>query len=337
MKKIILVFITISLASIAQARDPVRLGNDAWPPFIVAGKQQGTAEQLVCEALQRSGWSCSVEVKDWETVLNEARIGVIDGVAAAWRTPERETYLLFSEPYLSNRIIPVINGSNPLSIDSVADLSGMRVAMVQDYAYGDEIDAAAPDFEVIGVKNSSRAMKSVLQGKADVALVDELVARDELFKSEMSGLTALETVLALRSLHLAVSRRHPLAAAIIDDFQRAYKLMLADGTVNEILNVDWLATDFGQSGTMDVVLRSGSTLDTLSYPSSTNSVYALENSEYQKMRSRNLDNSNVNYQVEGKSYSTLQSALEDVFGKDTVCKHKNFTSEFDCTDLFKQR
>ena len=28
---------------------------------------------------------------------------------------------------------------------------------------------------------------------------------------------------------------------------------------------------------------------------------------------------------------------DDVFGKDTVCKHKNFTSQFDCTDLFKKR
>lgn len=337
MNKTILILITLALASTALAREPLRLANDAWPPFIITGKQQGTAEQLVCEALRRSGWSCSVDVKEWETVLNEVRVGVIDGVAAAWRTPERETYMLFSEPYLSNRIVPVIAAENPVSIESLADLSGLRVAMVKDYAYGDELEAAAPGFEVVSEKNSQRAMKAVLQGKADVALVDELVARDELYKSEMSRLTALDTVLAIRNLHLAVSRRHPLAQGIVDDFQRAYKIMLQDGTVNEILNVDWLATDFGQSGTMDVVLRSGSSLDTLANPSSSGSVYALETSEYQTMRGKGLENSDVNYKVEGKSYSSLQSALEEVFGKDTVCKHKNFTSEFDCTDLFKQR
>ena len=54
------------------------------------------------------------------------------------------------------------------------------------------------------------------------------------------------------------------------------------------------------------------------------------------MRQRDFDPSRANYQVEGKSYSSLQTALDDVFGKDTVCKHKNFTSEFDCTDLFKK-
>ena len=174
-------------------------------------------------------------------------------------------------------------------------------------------------------------------GAADVALVDELVAHNELDTSEVTGVTVTDSILAYRSLHFAVSRQHPLAEAIIDDFHRAYKLMLADGTVNEILNINWLASDFGQSGEIDVVLRSGVSLDDLSYPSDDGSVYALENSEYQYMRQRGLDSSRVNYQVEGKSYSSLQSALEDVFGKDTVCKHKNFTSQFDCSDLFKKR
>ena len=153
----------------------------------------------------------------------------------------------------------------------------------------------------------------------------------------MKNLTALDTILAFRSLHLAISRKNPLAAVIIDDFHRSYKLMLADGTVNEILNVDWLATDFGQAGNLNVVLRPGVSLDDLSAPTGTESVYALEDSEYQYMRNRNLDSSRVNYQVDGESYSSLQTALDSVFGKDTVCKHKNFTSQFDCSDLFKKR
>jgi polar amino acid transport system substrate-binding protein len=337
LKKLILVLIAISLITSLQAKEPLRLRNDAWPPFILTGKTEGTAEQLVCEALRRSGWGCSVEVEDWESVLNQARIGAIDGVAAAWLTPERETYMLFSEPYLTNRIVAVINNDNPVDIESLADLSGLRVALVGDYAYGEEVESATDQFEVLKVKNSERGIKAVLSGKADVALVDELVARSELYKSEMKNLTALDTILAFRSLHLAISRKNPLAAVIIDDFHRSYKLMLADGTVNEILNVDWLATDFGQAGNLNVVLRPGVSLDDLSAPTGTETVYALEDSEYQYMRNRNLDSSRVNYQVDGESYSSLQTALDSVFGKDTVCKHKNFTSQFDCSDLFKKR
>jgi polar amino acid transport system substrate-binding protein len=337
LKKFALVLIAVFLCSLAEANEPLLLSNDSWPPFIIKGSEQGTAEMLVCQALERSGWPCTVKVSNWESVLNEARIGAIDGIAAAWRTPDRESYLLFSEPYLTNRIVPVVNSKHPADVKSIADLAGLRVAMVANYAYGDEITAAAPGFEVIDAKNSKEAIKDVRNGAADVALVDELVARNELDTSEVTGVTITDSVLAFRSLHFAVSRQHPLAEAIIDDFHRAYKLMLADGTVNEILNINWLATDFGQSGKMDVVLRSGVSLDDLSYPSDDGSVYALEKSEYQYMRQRGFDSSRVNYQVEGKSYSSLQSALEEVFGKDTVCKHKNFTSQFDCSDLFKKR
>jgi polar amino acid transport system substrate-binding protein len=164
LKKLTLVLITIFLFSQAEAKDPLMLSNDAWPPFIIKGSRQGTAEMLVCQALERSGWPCSVKVKDWENVLNEARIGAIDGIAAAWRNPDRETYLLFSEPYLTNRIVPVFNDKNPITVNSLEDLAGLRIAMVTDYAYGDEITAMASEFDVVKSKNSLHAIREVRNG-----------------------------------------------------------------------------------------------------------------------------------------------------------------------------
>ncbi len=337
MKKLVLVLIALSLATAVEAKDPLLLSNDTWPPFILEGNEQGTAEKLVCQALSLQGWPCKVEVKDWEIVLQEARIGSIDGIAAAWRNPDREQYLVFSEPYLSNRIIPVVHSRSDVTIARASDLAGLRVALVTDYAYGDTIEGLKADFTVVKARNSLDALKAVSSGKADTALVDELVARDKLDTPVMENLTMINMVLAFRDLHFAVSRQNPQAEEIIGDFQRGYKQMLADGTVNEILNVDWLATDFGQSGKLNVVMRSGVSLDELAAPSNDGEVFALEASEYDLLQQRDMDPNRVNYQVDGKSYSNLQSALDDVFGKDTPCKHKNYTSQFDCTDLFKKR
>jgi ABC-type amino acid transport substrate-binding protein len=316
LKKLVLVLIALSLATTVEAKDPLLLSNDTWPPFILEGDEQGTAERLVCQALSLQGWPCQVEVKDWEVVLQEARIGSIDGIAAAWRNPDRDQYLVFSEPYLSNRIIPVVHSRSDVTINRASDLAGLRVALVNDYAYGDTIEGLKAGFTVVKARHSLDALKAVTSGKADAALVDELVARDKLDTPVMENLTMINMVIAFRDLHFAVSRQNPLAEEIIADFQRGYKQMLSDGTVNEILNVDWLATDFGQSGNLNVVMRSGVSLDDLAAP---------------------RDPNRVNYQVDGKSYSNLQSALDDVFGKDTPCKHKNYTSQFDCTDLFKKR
>jgi polar amino acid transport system substrate-binding protein len=328
--------VVFSLSIQALAAESLQLANDEWPPFILEGSQQGTSERLVCEALQRAGRGCSVEVGEWNSVLKQARAGEIDGIAAAWRDADRETYLLFSEPYLTNRIVPVVRNDFDSFIKTVGDLAGMRVALVSDYSYGEEINAGG-DFESVPSRNSADALQKVRDRQADVALIDELVARNQLENEGGAGLTTLNSVLAFRSLHFAVSRQHPQAEAIIADFHRIYSLMLTDGTVNEILKVDWLATDFGQSGNVNVVMRKGISLDDLANPTDAGSVYALEDSEYQIMRQRNVDSSRVKYQVDGNSYSSLQTALNEVFGENTVCEHKEYSSEFDCSKLFKQR
>ncbi len=337
MKRFAFIFIALCLLSPIHAQETLVLSNDVWPPFIIDGAEQGTAEKIVCQALDRAGWECLVEVRDWETVLAQVKEGEIDGIAAAWRNPERETYLLFSQPYLTNRIVPVMNTNKPVHIQAAGDLVGLRIAMVTDFAYGDEIEAMIPEFELVGAKNPTEALRSVQEGYADAALVDELVARGLLEEGGFFGVMVTDAALAFRDLHFAVSRKHPRAEEIIADFHRTFEIMLDDGTVNEILNIDWLATDFGHTGQIDVVMRSGTSLDNLSNPTKEGSVYALERSEYQLMRQPTgvQQPARVNYQVEGKSHSSLQDALTEVFGKDVVCEHKEYSSEFDCSKLLK--
>jgi polar amino acid transport system substrate-binding protein len=332
-----LIAVICLLLSTAHAADPLVLGNDAWPPFIIEGPEQGSSERLVCEALERAGRGCEIRVDDWENVLSNAREGTIDGIAAAWRTPERETYLLFSEPYLTNRIVPLVSRDSSFRPKTLADLAGRRVALVPDYAYGDSVREATATFEVVAARSSQAAIEAVAQGRADVALVDELVARAHKENRPESRAEATDAVLAYRELHFAVSRSHPAAQDIIADFQRSYDLMLEDGSVNEALGVDWLATDLGDDGQLDLVLRKGVRFDDLEDPSKTGSAYALEQSGYRLMSQPGLDDSSVNYRVDGKSHSSLQNALVEVFGKDVVCTHKEYTSTLDCSKIFQNR
>ena len=337
MKNFLPSLLALALLPLANAAEPLVLGNAAWPPFIIEGDAEGTAEQLVCGALERSGWACSVQISDWETVLDDARMGTIDGIAATWQKPDLQNYLIFSEPYMTIRIVPVTSDSKRVAIQSVADLAGSRVAMVAGYTYGDAIAAMAPRFETIQSEDSLRAMKAVRDGAADVALVDLLVARNALDDSLVAGVIVSSVVLATTDLHFAVSRQNPDADEIMADFQRSFEAMLADGTVNQILDIDWLATDFGHSGQTDLVLRSGASLDKLHHPSEKGSVYSLGSSNYHYEAESGEDTSRVNYQVEGKSHSSLQSALNSVFGRELGCEHKEFSSEFDCTDVFKKK
>jgi ABC-type amino acid transport substrate-binding protein len=337
MRVFILAFTVAFFLPQALADQTLSLGNDAWPPFIIEGQEQGSSEKLVCEALDRAGWTCAIEVDDWDKVLEDTKEGLLDGIAAAWRSPEREQFLLFSDPYLTNRIVPVVTKDNPIRPQSIDDLTDKRVAMVPGYAYGDELQNASSSFNVVPVESAAEAIDAIRNGRADIALMDELVARAHLENVTQPDVEAINAVLAYRELHFAVSRQHPQAEEIIAEFHRVYDLMLKDGAVNEALGVDWLATDLGNDGKLDLVLRSGISFDDLANPSQSGSTYALEQSQYRMMSKSNLDYSQVNYQVEGKPHSSLQSALIEVFGKDVVCTHKEYSSEFDCSKLFKKR
>ena len=318
-------------------QDSITLANDEWPPFILADGKGGIAERLVCEALERSGHACTLEVEPWDVVLEKTRTGAFDGIAAAWRDADREAYLLFSEPYLTNQIVPVVRTDSNRVIESVGELTGLRVALVNDYAYGAEVTAAAASFETVKSRKSAAALEHVRLRRADVALIDELEARDRLGSSRSPDMKALVTVLAFRTLHFAVSKANPKAEQILADFHRAYASMLSDGTVNEILDVDWLATDFGDTGNVNVVMRNNADLDDLANPSEEGSMYAIDQAQYEWMGHRKVDDSRVKYQVGGETYSSLQSALNEAFGREMVCEHREYSSTFDCSDLLKKR
>lgn len=330
MKTLTLLISVTLLALPAAAQNNLRLGNDIWPPFIVQGDHQGTAEALVCQTLERAGYACEVIIGDWQQVIDDARGGDLDGIAAVWMTPERESFLLFSDAYLTNRLVPVLRAESAAEVTGAEDLAGLRVALVSGYAYGEKVDGMRQDFTAVEVPDSTAAMEAVRTGEADVALVDELVARQQITSAGDDPLYITSSVIASRSLHFAMSREDPRAAQVIELFNTTYRLMLQEGRVNEILNVDWLATDLGQDGLMDVVLRKGASLADLEDPSELDSTYALSVADFQTLRQRDFDARNVRYQVEGRSHSDVADALGAVFGKEEVCKQERWTSIVRC-------
>lgn len=329
MRLLFATMVALFFVPFAHAADKLVLGNEAWPPYIMEGPEKGTAEALVCEALNRAGWECSVELDDWENVLRRGSEGDIDGIAAAWHTPERERFLMFSNAYLTNRIVPAVAAGSDINIRDINGLAGYRVAMNSAYAYGSEIEAHSSKFEVVTVEGSGATITALREGRADIALIDELVAKN-LF-GDATDIELKDTVLTYRELHFAVSRKHPRASEIIDGFHRTFELMLQDGTVNRILNVQWLVTDLGNDGTLDLVLGGNTSLEGLSDPLAGQSTYALGQSEHNRIRQEGLDTSQLKFQVKGESHSDLNSALNSAFGENTSCRHVDWSSTFKCS------
>ncbi|MEM1002538.1 MAG: transporter substrate-binding domain-containing protein [Bacteroidota bacterium] len=72
-------------------------------------------------------------------LLSQINKGELDGSAALWKTPEREETLVFSEPYLENRLILVGLKGTKVDYLNVADIEGKKIGLVANYAYDDSL------------------------------------------------------------------------------------------------------------------------------------------------------------------------------------------------------
>ncbi len=232
-----LLFVFWSAIAAAREREIVVMAS-LWPPYEdpkLPG--HGLAASIVGAALQRSGYRVEIEFHGWSQTLESARGGGSDVVAAAWRSPGRERYFLFSEPYLVNEIKFLKRRDTPFIYENLEDLKGLRIGVVYDYAYGPEFDRSqiftrAPETHVVP------NIMELLDGNIDLLVGDERTLRYELvrhFGKRRKELEFLPKPVSRRALYLAVSRAHPRAAAIVEDFNRGLAAIKADGTYRKLL------------------------------------------------------------------------------------------------------
>lgn len=250
---LLLLLPAVSLVISAQAV-PLNLVSTAWSPFTNAPGQPRFALDLVEAALGRFGLSAKTTIVDAGKFTPSLLTGQFDGSAAVWKDPERERVMIFSQPYLENRLVLVARRGGDVSATALADLKGKRVAIVEGYSYGDAIDAAGPAF----VRSSSEedSLARLLNGGVEYTLMDELVVQDIVRNYPKESGARLEIgsrPLLTRELYFAVRRTRPDAESIISRFNAQLRGMIADRTYHRLLHVDWLRADVDGDGVPELI------------------------------------------------------------------------------------
>ena len=141
----------LSQTSLAQNLNVVHSGK--WPPYADAGlPQQGLAVDLVTTALKRAGYTPVVNIDSLDRILEGGKLGVYDVFATPWFSEERNQYLYYSEPYLESYIRFIKKKGKDVKYESSADLKGMMIGTVADYAY-DEAFNQSRDLIKISERN----------------------------------------------------------------------------------------------------------------------------------------------------------------------------------------
>ena len=117
----------------------LHLGSTPWSPFTNAPGKPRYAIDLVEAALKRVGLSAETAVVPEGTLTSALMEGKFDGSPALWRDPAREEKLVYSKPYLENRLVLVARAGYDVTAPALPALAGKRIALVDGYAYGDAL------------------------------------------------------------------------------------------------------------------------------------------------------------------------------------------------------
>jgi len=255
------VVLFLSLTPVLQSQQEaqkttLRLVSTPWPPFTNEVEPR-FALDLVEAALGRINMTAATTIVEPAKFTPSLLSDAFDGSAAAWKDPERESALVFSQPYLENRLILVARRGDDVSATSLADLKGKRVAIVEGYAYGEGITSSGAT--LVPARGEEDSLAQLLANKADYVLMDDLVVQyimSNYPNEAKSRLNVGAKPLLTRPLYFAVRRSYPNAATIISRFNSQLRGMIADKTYHRLLHVAWIRADVDGDGIPEYVPQS---------------------------------------------------------------------------------
>lgn len=232
---VFVIFVLIAWVPLVFAQN-LRVVGDSWPPYVdktLPGN--GLAVAIVDAGLRKAGYEPEFTVVQWTKALAGAKAGIYDVVAAIWYSDERNETLLFSEPFLENRVFFVKRRGSPVQFSNLNELTAYRVGVVRDFSYGPEIDNLSalkiPSNYVV------QMLLGVVSGSLDLAVVEERVALFEMNRYMSNQAEDLEFVgqpVSVRGLRIAASRVYPDHAKVIADFNAAIEAMKTNGEFESI-------------------------------------------------------------------------------------------------------
>lgn len=233
----LLMILFASRSGIAQV--PLKLVNDPWPPYTGDTlPEMGLATDIVVTALKRAGYQTQVEFVPWKRALRGTIKGDYDILLTTSFSEERAKSVAYSDPYLSNTVKLIKHFGAPYRYNSLADLDGLDIVVIDGYLYEPQFDAATNFNRVLGTNTLSN-LKMLAAKHADLTVADELVARYHLKNNNTLKDLKIEILprpLNAKYMHIVIRKSKPGYEKIISDFNRSLEALHKDGTYNAIIN-----------------------------------------------------------------------------------------------------
>jgi signal transduction histidine kinase/ABC-type amino acid transport substrate-binding protein/ActR/RegA family two-component response regulator len=176
-----------------------------YPPFVFLDPQ-GRPTGLAHDYLRLIEAKLGVEFRqrqlpNLEAIFAQVRAGEVQIVNAVTKTPEREAFLRFTEPFITVPNVILVRTDRPGSL-SEADLAGLTVSLVRNYAITEHLLGKSLGLQADLVPDDLTALLNVSFARVDAAVVDlatasHLISQKGITNLRVAGETAMSIRLAI--------------------------------------------------------------------------------------------------------------------------------------------
>ena len=213
----------------------IRVHNELdWPPFNF--NEDGVSQGLSIDVMNLLAKKAGLQVEyvsgpSWSEFLEMMKSGDLDVMLNIVKTPDRQTYMLYTRPYVDNPNTILSRRDTPY--DSLEQLFGKTISVPKGFFYEEILKRDFPRIKLHLVKDTLDAMKAVTFGEADAALgelavFNYLKTRHLITDLVLSGEVSMgDPEYAL--LNIATRKDLPLLASILD---KALKTVTSEQQAN---------------------------------------------------------------------------------------------------------
>ncbi|MBI9079920.1 MAG: transporter substrate-binding domain-containing protein [Pseudodesulfovibrio sp.] len=190
-----------------------------------------------------------VDGLSWNEVLRFAEQERLDVITSVTKTPAREEFLLFTEPYIEFPIVIFSPKEAPL-VNEFSDIANGRIAVVEGYAAQEFVASDHPDLTLKPYPTVNEAINALALEEVDWFINDLATGS---YAIEQNGLTTLKVAASTEykiSLRMAVRKDFPELVGILN---KALNVVTDDQAAD--FKGKWLAVKFEHGLDMATVFK----------------------------------------------------------------------------------
>ncbi|PKN12343.1 MAG: hypothetical protein CVU69_07615 [Deltaproteobacteria bacterium HGW-Deltaproteobacteria-4] len=237
------------------ARQRLIVGGDAaFPPYEYLdnrGNPTGFISELTRAIATESGLDVEIRLGSWHAVLQQLEAGEIDIIQGIFYSPERDRIFDFGPPHLVTHYVSAVRRGEIAAPNSYEELTGLRIIAQRGDVIVEELRALGLTELLTLVDSQEEALRELVQGEHDCALVARIPALSLIEKNAWAGLQLGRKSLLERKYAYSVKAGQQ---ALLAKFSEGLQVLQANGEYQRIQD-KWLTHYREPPHTLWVALR----------------------------------------------------------------------------------